>query len=155
MQEEKFNKQDGNLDQPNVNGWAGGLLSEKYFKKNLNDNYILTHLNVSEASKEIKIYGEIIRKENFTKETVKAYGLDKKVTPVVGCRSVKKKDMKLNDFLPDIKVDAEVFVRLSKDGKQAKQHFYHDIWRVDRFLSCVELYREFFKTKKSIFLEDL
>lgn len=26
MQEEKFNEQDGNFDQPNVNGWAGGLL---------------------------------------------------------------------------------------------------------------------------------
>lgn len=44
-----------------------------------------------------------------SEETVKGYGLDKKVTPVVGCRSVKKKDMKLNDFLPDIKVDAETY----------------------------------------------
>lgn len=44
-----------------------------------------------------------------SEETVKSYGLDKKVTPVVGCRSVKKKDMKLNDFLPDIKVDAETY----------------------------------------------
>lgn len=42
-------------------------------------------------------------------ETVQSYGLDKKVTPVVGCRSVKKKDMKLNDFLPDIKVNAETY----------------------------------------------
>lgn len=44
-----------------------------------------------------------------SEETVNTYGLDKKVTPVVGCRSVKKKDMKLNDFLPDIKVDAETY----------------------------------------------
>ncbi|ABG58533.1 urease subunit alpha [Cytophaga hutchinsonii] len=44
-----------------------------------------------------------------SEETVNGYGLNKKVTPVVGCRSVKKKDMKLNDFLPDIKVDAETY----------------------------------------------
>ncbi|MGN6645267.1 MAG: urease subunit alpha [Cytophaga sp.] len=44
-----------------------------------------------------------------SEEAVKKYGLDKKVVPVTGCRSVKKKDMKLNDFLPDIKVDAETY----------------------------------------------
>ena len=44
-----------------------------------------------------------------SEETVQRYGLDKKVVPVTGCRSVKKKDMKLNDFLPDIKVDAETY----------------------------------------------
>ncbi len=45
----------------------------------------------------------------ISEETVKKYGLDKKVVPVTGCRSVKKKDMKLNNFLPDIKVDAETY----------------------------------------------
>lgn len=42
-------------------------------------------------------------------ETVIAYGLDKKVTPVVGCRNIGKKDMKLNDYTPNIKVDAETY----------------------------------------------
>ncbi len=48
--------------------------------------------------------------------TVETYGLDKKITPVTGCRSVKKKDMKLNDFLPDIKVDAETY-KVTVDGE--------------------------------------
>jgi urease subunit alpha len=41
--------------------------------------------------------------------TIKSYGLNKSITPVTGCRAVKKKDMKLNNYLPDIKVDAETY----------------------------------------------
>ncbi|MBO9698880.1 MAG: urease subunit alpha [Sporocytophaga sp.] len=48
--------------------------------------------------------------------TVKSYGLNKSITPVTGCRAVKKKDMKLNNYLPDIKVDAETY-KVTVDGE--------------------------------------
>jgi urease len=38
-----------------------------------------------------------------------SYGLTKRIEPVTGCRSVGKKDMKLNSSLPVIKVDPETF----------------------------------------------
>jgi urease alpha subunit len=37
------------------------------------------------------------------------YGLKKTPSAVRGCRQVQKKDMKLNDFLPKIKVDPETY----------------------------------------------
>lgn len=45
------------------------------------------------------------------------YGISKKAEPVVGCRSVKKQDMILNNFLPDIKIDSESYkVTIKRDG---------------------------------------
>jgi len=44
------------------------------------------------------------------------YGLNKRVEPVIGCRSVGKKDMKLNDATPEITVDPETF-RVTADGE--------------------------------------
>jgi hypothetical protein len=49
---------------------------------------------------------------------VKEYGLKKRVEAVKGCRSVKKSDMKFNDYRPKMKVDPESYVS-----------FLHDIWR--------------------------
>ena len=46
----------------------------------------------------------------------KDYGLQKRVEPVVGCRSIGKKDMKLNDATPEITVDPETF-RVTADGE--------------------------------------
>ncbi len=48
-------------------------------------------------------------------ETVAGYGLSKRVLPVRGCRSVGKKDMALNDYLPNIEVDPETY-RVTVDG---------------------------------------
>ncbi|MDO7875049.1 urease subunit alpha [Hymenobacter sp. ASUV-10] len=43
------------------------------------------------------------------------YGLSKRVVAVRGCRSVTKKDMALNDYLPNIAVDPETY-RVTVDG---------------------------------------
>ncbi len=43
------------------------------------------------------------------------YGLSKRVLAVKGCRSVAKKDMALNDYLPNISVDPETY-RVMVDG---------------------------------------
>ncbi|MBT4013513.1 MAG: urease subunit alpha [Planctomycetaceae bacterium] len=43
------------------------------------------------------------------------YGLAKRLEAVVGCRSVTKKDMQLNDLTPDIDVDPETF-QVTVDG---------------------------------------
>jgi len=55
----------------------------------------------------------------------------------------------------DIKIDGEVFVRLSKDGKKAKEHFYNHKDNLNMFLNCLETYRVFYKNKKHFNLEDL
>ena len=44
------------------------------------------------------------------------YGLAKQIAPVVGCRSVTKKDMLLNDLTPNIDVDPETF-EVTVDGQ--------------------------------------
>ena len=48
-------------------------------------------------------------------ETVAGYGLSKRVLAVQGCRTVGKKDMALNDYLPNIEVDPETY-RVLVDG---------------------------------------
>jgi urease subunit alpha len=49
-------------------------------------------------------------------ETVKGYGLAKRVEPVRNCRSIGKKDMRLNDAMPQITVDPETY-RVTADGQ--------------------------------------
>ena len=48
-------------------------------------------------------------------EVAEEYGLAKRLEAVVGCRSVTKKDMQLNDLTPDIDVDPETF-QVTVDG---------------------------------------
>ena len=48
--------------------------------------------------------------------SVERYGLTKRVEPVRGCRSLGKKDMKLNDATPRIEVDPETY-RVTADGE--------------------------------------
>ncbi|XP_063965429.1 urease subunit alpha-like [Lytechinus pictus] len=56
-------------------------------------------------------------------EIQQKYGLSKKAVPVTSCRSVKKEDMILNDFLPDIKIDAESYkVTVKDEGKDKDEH---------------------------------
>ena len=51
--------------------------------------------------------------------TVGAYGLAKRAAAVRACRRVGKRDMKLNDALPRIHVDAETYV-VTADGEQLR-----------------------------------
>lgn len=41
--------------------------------------------------------------------TVKSYGVEKHIVPVQHCRTVSKHDMKLNNALPEVKVNPETF----------------------------------------------
>ncbi|XP_071481108.1 urease subunit alpha-like [Diadema antillarum] len=45
------------------------------------------------------------------------YGLSKRAVPVKNCRSVTKKDMVLNDFLPEIKINAESYKVTIRDDQ--------------------------------------
>jgi urease subunit alpha len=47
---------------------------------------------------------------------VAGYGLTKRAVAVRGCRTVGKRDMKLNDALPAIQVDPETYV-VTADGE--------------------------------------
>ncbi|HXX74025.1 MAG TPA: urease subunit alpha, partial [Nitrospiraceae bacterium] len=49
------------------------------------------------------------------REIPKKLGLQKRVAAVKNCRSVKKRDLKLNDYLPKIEVDPETYV-VTADG---------------------------------------
>lgn len=50
--------------------------------------------------------------------TIASYHLNKRVEPVVGCRRVTKRDMKWNDALPKMVVDAESY-EVRADGALA------------------------------------
>lgn len=47
--------------------------------------------------------------------SIKKYGLKKRIEAVKGCRSVKKEDMKFNDYMPKMRVDPESYV-VEADG---------------------------------------
>jgi urease subunit alpha len=49
-------------------------------------------------------------------DTVKTYGLSKRIEPVKNCRRIGKKDMRLNDATPRITVDPETY-RVTADGQ--------------------------------------
>src|SRR5437588_648113 len=51
--------------------------------------------------------------------TVARYGLGKPAAAVRGCRSIGKRDMKLNDALPRIQVDAETYI-VTVDGEELR-----------------------------------
>jgi urease subunit alpha len=51
--------------------------------------------------------------------TVERYGLVKRPVAVRGCRTIGKRDMKLNDALPRIQVDAETYV-VTADGEELR-----------------------------------
>jgi urease subunit alpha len=51
------------------------------------------------------------------REIPKKLGLQKRVAAVKNCRSVKKRDLKLNDYLPKIEVDPETYV-VTADGER-------------------------------------
>ena len=47
------------------------------------------------------------------------YGLTKRLSAVRGCRSIGKRDMKLNDSLPSISVNPETYV-VTADGEELR-----------------------------------
>src|SRR5712671_2227377 len=51
--------------------------------------------------------------------TVDRYGLGKRAAAVRGCRAIGKRDMKLNDALPRIQVDAETYI-VTADGEELR-----------------------------------
>jgi urease alpha subunit len=51
--------------------------------------------------------------------TVAGYGLGKSLSAVRGCRTLTKRDMKLNDALPQIRVDAETYT-VTADGEELR-----------------------------------
>jgi urease subunit alpha len=51
--------------------------------------------------------------------TVAGYGLGKRAVAVRGCRALRKHDMKLNDALPRIRVDAESYI-VTADGEELR-----------------------------------
>src|SRR6058998_2963245 len=51
--------------------------------------------------------------------TLDRYALQKRATAVRGCRTLTKRDMKLNDALPRIHVDAETYV-VTADGEELR-----------------------------------
>jgi urease subunit alpha len=51
--------------------------------------------------------------------TVDQYGLHKRIVAVRGCRSLSKRDMKLNDAIPKIEVDPETYMVIA-DGDQLR-----------------------------------
>ena len=50
---------------------------------------------------------------------IQTYGLQKQIEAVKGCRTVGKKDMKLNDATPVIEVDPETY-EVTADGRSLK-----------------------------------
>jgi len=52
-------------------------------------------------------------------DKLERYGLTKRLTAVHGCRSVSKLDMKLNNALPDIRVDPETYI-VTADGEELR-----------------------------------
>ncbi len=57
-----------------------------------------------------------VSQASLDRGTVSNYGLSKRIEPVRNCRSITKKDMKLNDATPRIEVDPETY-RVLADGE--------------------------------------
>jgi len=70
-------------------------------------------------------FGRAIHSTSFTflsqaaldREIPKKLGLQKRVAAVKNCRAVKKRDLKLNDYLPKVEVDPETYV-VTADGER-------------------------------------
>jgi urease subunit alpha len=56
-----------------------------------------------------------VSQASLDREIPKKLGLQKRIAAVTNCRSIKKRDLKLNDYLPRIEVDPETYV-VTADG---------------------------------------
>src|SRR6187401_2717059 len=73
-----------------------------------------------------------VSKASLEEGTVARYGLNKRTVAVRGCRSVTKRDMKLNDALPRIRVDAETYV-VTADGEELRAKPAHVLPLAQRY----------------------
>jgi urease subunit alpha len=64
--------------------------------------------------------------------TVDGYGLNRRPVAVRGCRTVSKRDMKLNDALPRIHVDAETYI-VTADGEELRSTPAHVLPLAQRY----------------------
>jgi urease subunit alpha len=64
--------------------------------------------------------------------TVARYGLTRRAVAVRGCRTVTKRDMKLNDAMPRITVDAETYV-VTADGEELRAKPAHVLPLAQRY----------------------
>jgi urease subunit alpha len=60
-----------------------------------------------------------VSKSAIEKDTLSHLGLEKTLTPVQNCRSVRKSDMVLNDYQPTVEVDPQTYV-VKADGVELK-----------------------------------
>ena len=60
-----------------------------------------------------------VSQHSLDAEAPQRYGLTKRLAAVRGCRSIGKRDLKLNDALPKITVDAETYV-VTADGEELR-----------------------------------
>jgi len=60
-----------------------------------------------------------VSQTSLAEQVPQRYGLAKRLVAVRGCRSIGKRDMKLNDALPRITVDAETY-RVTADGEELR-----------------------------------
>jgi urease alpha subunit len=60
------------------------------------------------------------------------YGLNKRTEAVIGCRSVKKRDMQLNDATPEITVDPETY-EVTADGQTLTCDPAHELPLAQRY----------------------
>jgi urease subunit alpha len=65
------------------------------------------------------ISAAFVSRRSLEREIVTKYGLAKRLVAVRGCRSIGKRDMKLNDAVPKISVDPETY-RVTADGEDLK-----------------------------------
>ena len=56
---------------------------------------------------------------SIARGSIDRYGLHKRAAAVRGCRTVGKRDMKLNDALPRIHVDPETYI-VTADGEELR-----------------------------------
>src|SRR5438128_928543 len=61
----------------------------------------------------------VVSQHSLDAEAPQRYGLTKRLAAVRGCRSIGKRDLKLNDALPKITVDAETYV-VTADGEELR-----------------------------------
>jgi urease subunit alpha len=73
-----------------------------------------------------------VSQHSIDRGTVARYGLVKRAVAVRGCRTVTKRDMKLNDALPRIHVDAETYV-VTADGEELRAKAAHVLPLAQRY----------------------
>jgi urease subunit alpha len=61
----------------------------------------------------------LVSQVSLTEGSVATYGLKKRLVPVRGCRTITKRDLKLNDATPTMHVDPETYI-VTADGEELR-----------------------------------